>query len=163
MCLGILWQPWAKGGMGLPDVKKYNVACLLRHARDWIWEMGVYTPLTMIRELVRPLHLRYILHVKSVKGTDLVTWGVLLDPVHNAWKYLCKGRGILANCSPYLLIRGNEEFRPGISGKSFARWSQLGIVNLEHLVTAEGKIVVCYPQDAIPLNGDRCVSICPDT
>nr|XP_033771462.1 uncharacterized protein LOC117346151 isoform X3 [Geotrypetes seraphini] len=54
---------WDFGGLGLPDLKLYNAACLFQHVMDWLHSTDVYSPLELERAFVVPYHFNSLLQV----------------------------------------------------------------------------------------------------
>lgn len=107
--------PRREGGISLPNVRMYNLACLLRIGLDWISKASRYSNYPMVSVMAHPYSLVALLHCK---------WKTIhLDLQHN------------------LLLRDTviawRETRKRMDNKVFSLWQQKGLTEFSSLCDLE--------------------------
>ncbi|KAG8595963.1 hypothetical protein GDO81_001689 [Engystomops pustulosus] len=74
-----------EGGINLPNIRGYNLACLFRHVVDWINGTAKYSNTNLERELVAPNDVVTLLHTSFSKRPLIARQSLVRDTLV-AWK-----------------------------------------------------------------------------
>lgn len=126
--------PKVEGGLNLPDIRGYNIACLLRHVLDWIKGTNQFSSCSLEADLASPWHLMALLHTKWAHLPKLVRSSVLLRDTIVTWKELRKILGLPFCVSKLMPLWGHPEFGVGVGSNSGQALKQKGILTAQHLI-----------------------------
>ena len=118
--LSVLQSSSVKGGMGLPDVQRYQLSAHLRYIADWVKNDASSIWLDIEKYLCYcPLkHLLFINKLKCVK--KLCNNPVTINTVR-AWRITWHMEGRSGLTSVFIPITDNPDFLPGTLGSAF-KW-----------------------------------------
>lgn len=111
-----LCLPTSEGGAGLPNLRFYNLACLLRQGLNWLPRKSRYINYILESALVSPLILQAIIHSKKTLPAHLKS-NLLIRDIVIARREV----------SRHLPIQGNPMFLPSTEHKTFAQWFAKGL------------------------------------
>lgn len=122
-----LWMPRGEGGLNIPNIKMYNIACLLRHALDWLTHSSRYSNWEV--EHAWPPHgiqwLCSIFPLINVR-TCCVIMSSLKDTI-TAWRDVRNKLHLPYTLSLLTPMVGNPNFPQGIHHRSYTTWLQKGL------------------------------------
>lgn len=128
-----------KGGVQFPDIRLYNMACLLRHALDWINNTSHYSKTNLERKGAHPWHLEAILHTKVSSLPSRLKQRVLYRETVIAWRETLQSLGRSFLFTHYTPIQGNPMFLQGTEQAGFRQWGDkriaivLSTVSFRHI------------------------------
>ncbi|PIO40484.1 hypothetical protein AB205_0190240 [Aquarana catesbeiana] len=125
-----LCLPKSEGGAGLPNMRFYNLACLLRQGLDWLTGGSKYSNFTLEDAMAYPYDLSAILHSNPNTLPPHLKSSVLLRDTVIAWREVRKLLKLPSNISRYLKIQGNPMFLPSTLHKAFGQWKLGGLTNV---------------------------------
>lgn len=130
--------PMSHFGIKFPDVRKYNLASIFRHIRDWLFGTSYYTNLELEQSAVAPWSLSGILHTPLGQLPPYIKKNVLLRDTIIAWRELRKLYRIPGTVSPLMPIRSSPVFPVGQQLCHFLTWERRGIRVLGDILNSEG-------------------------
>ncbi|CAM4619295.1 unnamed protein product [Leuciscus chuanchicus] len=132
-----LQLPSHKGGLDVPNIRLYQLACQLRFVADWLKNDpgSIWLDLEASQSLCPLQNLLFVVNPKKLK--------VLYDSpiVRNtlkAWAQSRKLEGRFNLSSALTPIQNNPDFPPGTDDSGFNLWNSLGIVR-KNIEKAQGK------------------------
>lgn len=128
----VLQSPSARGGLDLPDIKRYQLSAHLRYIADWVKDDASSTWLDIEKYLSNcPLkNLLFIDKLKCIK--KLCSNPVTINTVR-AWRITRHMEGRSRLTSVFTPITDNPDFLPGTLDGAFKHWTAKGIVSLGDL------------------------------
>lgn len=108
--------PKSKGGVGLLNIRFYNLSCLLWKGLDWLWGQSHYTSFMKESDLVAPYKLLAVLHSKLAYLPNNIRLNILIGDIVLAWREVRKLLGLPSAMPHFLSIIGNP---PSIEHKAF--------------------------------------------
>lgn len=137
IALNKLYLPRRKGGISLPNVRTYNLACLLRTSLDWIAQSYRYSNYLMESEMAHPYSLVALLHCKWKSIPPPYQQNLLLRDTAVAWREARKILKLSPFMSRHLPIQGNPSFSPGLEYKPFIVWQEKGLTKFSSLCNTD--------------------------
>lgn len=128
-----LCLPKGEGGAGLPNMRFYNLACLLRQGLDWLTGGSKYSNLSLEEAMVHPYDLSAILHSNPNTLPPHLKTSVIIKDTVIAWRETRKLLKVPSSISKYLKIQGNPMFLPSIIHKAFGQWKLKGLTDVSSL------------------------------
>jgi len=136
--LSLLYLPFERGGLQLPNLKWYFWAAQIRAAMHW-FSPEPYLPWVQIENIcTKGLRLDTYLYSTSVKKLNNTDNPFLRNTV-NAWHNVRSFLGESSLFSGFSPIWGNENFSPGRKDSGFKMWATKGICKVMDLYK-EGKL-----------------------
>lgn len=132
-----LYLPRREGGISLPNVRIYNLACLLRISLDWVAQTSRYSNFYLETAMVYPYSLVALLHCKWKSIPPPLQHNLLLRDTAIAWREIRKSLKLSPFISRHLPIQGNPCFPPGLERQPYITWQQKGISNFASLCDSE--------------------------
>lgn len=105
-----LYLPRREGGISLPNVRTYNLACLLRISLDWVAQTSRYSNFPLETEMVHPYSLVALLHCKWKSIPLPLQHNLLLQDTAIAWREIRKSLKLSPFISSHLPKQGNPCF-----------------------------------------------------
>lgn len=96
-----------EGGLGLPNLRLYNLAALLRHAMDWITGDSTYSNTLMEQAGATPWKLESLLHTKISKLPDNIRLNLVYRDTILTWRETLKLLGRQHFFTKFTPIQGN--------------------------------------------------------
>lgn len=128
-----LHLPKSEGGVGLPNIRKYNLACLLRYSLDWQSSSSIYTNLDLESEYIHPYSLSGIIHSNWKSLPPRIRYNILYRDTIISWRETRKLVKLPTGLSPHLTIQGNPMFPQGSRPGPFMLWQQRGLRKIPQL------------------------------
>lgn len=128
-----LYLPRREGGISLPHIRMYNLACLLRTSLDWITQSSRYSNFSLESHMAHPYSLVALLHCRWKSVPSPHQHNLLLRDTAVAWRESRKILKVSPFMSIHLPIQGNPAFPPSLEHKSFKTWEQKGLTKFSHL------------------------------
>lgn len=123
--------PRAEGGLNIPNLKCYNLACLLRHAMDWLTHKSNYSNGELEDGMVSPWTLANILHTPLKCLPPHVRTNMLFRDTIIAWRDIRKQQNKPPTLSRMTGIQGSPHFPQGIQHQGYVDWSKQGLHSFE--------------------------------
>lgn len=128
--LSRLQLPVGMGGLAVPNIKLYQLACQCRYIRDWFQEDPESTWLDIESEKTFPIPLKNILYTSKERASSAIKGDFLLQNTLKVWRLIRKIEGqdkVTSLLTPLLL---NPDFPPSLEKGSFNVWYDKGIRTL---------------------------------
>lgn len=125
-----LCLPKSEGGAGLPNLRFYNLSCLLRQGLDWLNGKSKYCNTSLEGAMTSPHTLSAILHSNLNALPPHLKSNTLIRDTIIAWRETRKLLGLPSNISRHLLIQGNPMFLPSTMHKAFDQWGSNGLTKV---------------------------------
>lgn len=116
-----------QGGLNLPQLRGYNIACLSRHWLDWMHGTQYYSNREMEESLTVGWSLVGLLHAKFSMLPTSVKTPTLLRDLLVMWKELQKKFGLSHQMSRLLPLWSHVEFPAGKDSILFDVWKRSGL------------------------------------
>lgn len=113
-------------GVGLPNLRLYNLSCLLRQGIDWLLHRSSYSNYTLEATWVSPLNLSAVLHSPLKALPSHLRNNSLFRDTVIAWREVCRLIGAPSTISNHLPIQGNPMFPPGLENEAYLLWTSQG-------------------------------------
>lgn len=128
-----LYLPRREGGISLPHIRMYNIACLLRTSIDWITQSSRYSNFSLESDMAHPYSLAGLLHCRWKSVPPPHQHNLLLRDTAVAWREARKILKISPFMSSHLPIQGNPAFPQGLDHKPFKIWERKGLTKFSSL------------------------------
>lgn len=124
-----------EGGLNFPNIRGYNLACLLRHALDWYHGTNCFSNWALEASLAHPWSLLALLHTKVSSLPKDVKWSLTLRDTVIAWREVRKIYGLPVLVSKYMPLWGHPQSPPNVNS-SFCNQELLnkGISRVQHII-----------------------------
>lgn len=137
IALAKLYLPRREGGISLPNIRTYNLSCLLRISLDWISQLSRCSNYSMEASMAQPYSLVALLHCRWKSIPPPIQHNLLLRDTAIAWREIRKALKLSPFMSRHLPIQGNPSFPPGLEYKPFTIWQQKGLTHFSTLCDLE--------------------------
>lgn len=130
--MSTLCLPSSKGGLDIPDIRKYQLSAHVRVAADW-----VQNPLSLwldIEGSMSKIPLKNLLFLKKHKNLKLSCSNPLSILTVRAWQIVQKYENRLHLTSLFTPLCNNPLFPPGMIDCGFRTWAIKGVVTLSDLM-----------------------------
>uniref|UniRef100_A0A3Q1BKU0 Reverse transcriptase domain-containing protein n=1 Tax=Amphiprion ocellaris TaxID=80972 RepID=A0A3Q1BKU0_AMPOC len=115
------------GGLSLPNIKYYQLACLGRYLWEWFRNDPRSTWLSIEATPLDPIPLRNILYTSKKWVANRVRANLLLQNTLKVWRIFNKIGSQEDSLSLFTPIHLNPDFPPGLEDSAFFLWSEKGI------------------------------------
>lgn len=132
-----LHLPRQEGGINPPNVRLYNLACLLWIGLDWIAQSSHYSNYSLEPLMAHPYTLVALLHCKWKSIPVPFQHNLLLRDTAIAWREVRKCLKLSPFMSRHLTIQGNPHFPPGMDHKPFHICEQKSLTKFSTLCNME--------------------------
>lgn len=124
--INILRLPEDMGGLGLPDIRRYQLGAHLCYITAWISEdpTSLWLDIESFQSQVPLQNLLFLKRMKTVKIA--CTNPITLNSV-KAWQSVRRLEGKSYSTSVYTPICNNLDFSPGVSDSRFRQWALKGL------------------------------------
>lgn len=123
-------SPEGWGGAGLPNIRFYNLVCLLRQGLDWLTGGSKYSNYALEDSMASPYALSGILHSNPNNLPHHLKTSVLFRDTVISWREIRKLLGLPSSISRHLRIQGNSMFIPSTLHKAFTQWQSRGLTKI---------------------------------
>lgn len=149
--INILRLPEDMGGLGLPDIRRYQLAAHLRYITTWISEDPTSLWLD-IESFQSQVPLQNLLFIKKMKTVRVACTNPITVNSVKAWQSFRRFEGKSCLTSLYTPICNNLDFPPGISDSRFRQWALKGLSKLKDLF--DNNILMSFSQISQKYNLD---------
>lgn len=132
-----LHLPRSERGICLPNIRAYNIACLLQIGLDWLSKFSHYSNYLSESTMALPYSLAALLHCKWKSIPSALQQNLLLWDTAIAWRETRKSLKLSPFMCRYLPIQYNPNFPQGMEHKSFLIWKHKGLRNFSQLCNTE--------------------------
>lgn len=131
--LTLLYLPYERGGLQLPNLLWYVRAAQLRSALFWFSNAPNLPWIQIEEKCARGLTLDSYLYSDSLKRLKQNTTNPFVKSTIIAWHESQEMFRMPSGLSPFAPIWGNSSFTPGKSDRGFRLWAQLGLKKIINL------------------------------
>lgn len=124
-----LFLPGSEAGTNLPNIRVYNLACLLTTGMYCILQSSRYSNHGLELNMVRPFNLAALLHSSLQKIPRHIKQNLLFRDTIVAWREVRRKLGLSPFVSKFLRIQGNPMFPPRLQYEPFSKWRDKGLTN----------------------------------
>lgn len=127
-----LQLPSHKGGLDVPNIRLYQLACQLRFVADWLKNDpgSIWLDLEASQSLCPLQNLLFVVNPKKLK---FLYDSPIIRNTLKAWAQSRKLEGRFNLTSALTPIKNNPDFPPGTDDSGFNLWNSLGIVRLKDI------------------------------
>lgn len=134
-----LQSPLRDGGLVLPNIKFYQLACQCYYLWEWFRNDPHSTWLKMEAVPFQPIPLRNVLYVSKKWVSDKAKNNLLIQNTLKVWKMIRKIHFQENSLSLSTPLHMNPDFTPGLKDRDLLLWSIKGICTVDDLV-ADGTV-----------------------
>lgn len=125
--LSLLYLPYDRGGLNLPNLKWYYWACQLWTTSFWFRSSSSLAWVAMERETSSNILLHMYLYSDKPDKLKKFTGNPFVSNSIRSWHEVHKYLKVPLNLSQFTPIWGNNNFHPGAKDKGFKLWADKGI------------------------------------
>lgn len=128
-----LFLPRSEGGANLPNIRVYNLSCLLRVCLDWILQTSQYSNFDLEAQMVTPYCLPALLHSKLRSIPPHLQHNLLIRDMLIAWREIRQKLSLSPWISQLLPIHGHPSFSPTLSRSILQAWAHRKLLHFAQL------------------------------
>lgn len=128
-----LFLPRSEGGANLPNIRVYNLSCLLRICLDWILQTSRYSNFDLEAQMVTLYCLPALLHSKLRSIPPHLQHNLLIRDTLIAWREVRQKLSLSPWISQLLPIHGNPSFSPTLSRSTMQAWAHQKLLHFAQL------------------------------
>lgn len=117
----------AEGGMNLPNVNTYNIACSLRYSMDWITEQSTYSNWDLKMGMTKPWDLKALLHTPIKTLPPKLKNNFLIRDTIIALQMTRRALKLTTTMLRYVQIQHNPNSRQGQDHEAYKLWKDNGL------------------------------------
>lgn len=131
--LRLLYLPYERGGLQLPNLRWYYIAAQLTSASYYFHTDAPPIWVTIEQQSIPNLPLSSYLYSANLKTQRKQTKNPFLKNTINIWYNAHKHIGHHSSLSQFTPLYGNEDFKPGKQDKGFKLWKMNGVHTIKDL------------------------------
>ena len=129
----LLYLPYDRGGLKLPNLQWYYWAAQLTTATCWFSYESPWPWMSMERNMTSPLPLNSYLYSTKLKELKKLTHNPFVKNTILVWYKVHKHKGEIPVLSQFTPIWGNSVFTPGKQDLGFKIWANKGLSKIADL------------------------------
>ena len=142
--LALLYLPYDRGGLKLPNLQWYYWAAQLTTASRWFSQETPRSWMSMERKMSSPLPLNSYLYSAKLKDLKTLTHNPFVKNTILVWYEVHKHIGEIPVLSQFTPIWGNSDFTPGKQDLGFKIWANKGLNKIADLFN--NKILMSFEE-----------------
>ena len=135
--LSLLFLPYERGGLKLPNLYWYYMAAQLRAAMFWFSNTTCASWVQIERSTTSALPLNLYLYSDSIKKLKSKTKNPFVKNTIEIWFKAQKYFGSDTKLSQFSPLWGNQNFTPGRQDRGFKLWADRGVAKISDMYTDE--------------------------
>lgn len=137
----------------MPNIRKYNLASLLRPWADWVKGSEFYSNIDLETNLVAPWSLMALFYVKFSASPSEVHTSLLPRDAIVAWKSWRKMFKLSFLLRKHMSIWGHPEYKQGLEGGHFWMFKGKGNLKVDYMIHTQERRYLTFQdsQDKCPL------------
>lgn len=131
-------KSFGEGGVNFPNIRGYNLACLFRHALDWVHEVNCYSNWDLESSLAAPWSLLSLLHTGVASLPTGIKGSLTLRDTIIAWREVRKLHNLPLLISKHMPLWGLPQSPPNLnSSHCRGELTEKGVSRVRHVIHSE--------------------------
>lgn len=135
-----------EGGLGPPNIRVYNIACMLRYALDWIMGGSCFTNREIEHSPYSDWSLSAILNSDFYRPLPGMRQHALFRDTMVAWWTIHRKQGVVPTLTRHTPIQRNPNFAQGVDHTTYVEWERKGLTKFYQIYCGESQRLKIFPE-----------------